>query len=82
MTAATVTDYLDINDPTVEVVVLTVSDGNTYTSKKFGKVRAVQATGQEDVDAHLNTVISGGTIAINYAGQTSKKVCLTIYGQK
>lgn len=32
MTAATVTKRLDVNDPTVEVVVLTATDTNTYTS--------------------------------------------------
>ena len=35
MTAATITNRLEINDPTKEVVVLTISDTETYISKKF-----------------------------------------------
>ena len=65
---------ITINNPS------TVTDGETYVSR-LSSVEMVQATGQEDVDAHLNTTISGRTITINYAGQTDKKVALTIKGR-
>jgi len=83
--AATVTTRLDVNNPTEEVVVLTASDTNTYTSKKFGKVRAVQATMMEDEGAlsiPLSIAFSGGTITINCTGLSSSKICVTLYGTK
>jgi len=79
MAAATVTEVLE-GVSAEENVVLTVTDGETYTSK-LSSIVGVQATGQEDVDAHLNCTISGRTITINYAGQTDKKVFLTIKGR-
>jgi len=82
MTAATVTKRIDLHDPNIEVVQLTVSDGETYTSRKFTRVTAATATGNEDVDAHLNVVTtdSTGVVTINYAGQTDKKITLVLYG--
>ena len=82
MTAATVTNRLEVNDPTMEVVQLTVTDGETYVSKKFGAITAAVATGNEDVDADLNVSFSGGTATINYASQTDKKVTLVLWGRK
>lgn len=84
MAAATVTERLDISDPTVEVVVVTASDTNTYVSKKFGSVSAVQATLMEDAGAlsiPLSCDISGSTVTINATGLSSLKVCLTLYGR-
>jgi len=85
MAAATLTDNLEINDPSCEVVVLTASDTNTYVSKKFGSVLAAQATLMEDTTTlaiPLSLGISGATVTINCTGLTSKKVCLTLYGRK
>ena len=85
MTAATVTARVDVNDPTKEVVVLTASDTNTYVSRKFGAVDAVQATIMEDAGAlsiPLSCGISGATVTINCTGLSSLKVCLTLYGRK
>ena len=85
MTAATVTTRLDVNSPTEEVVVLTATDTNTYVSKKFSTVTAVQATLMEDAGAlsiPLSCGISGSTVTINATGLLSKKVCLTLYGRK
>lgn len=66
-----------------EHVQLTVSNAETYVSK-LSKVEIVQATGNEDVDAHLNAVISADnrTITLNYAGQTDKKVSLSMFGRR
>ena len=84
MTAADVTDRVEINDPTKEVVVITASDGETYLSKKFGSVRAVQATLNSDSGAAmavpLSCAISGATVTIYGTGLSDLKVCLTLYG--
>jgi len=82
MAAATVTNRLEVNDPTVEVVQLTVSDGETYVSKKFGTITGAIATGNSDVDADLNVTFSGGTATVNWAGQTDKLLTLVLYGRK
>lgn len=87
MTAATITQYVSVPIPNIEVVQLTASDGETYTSKKFSKVLGCVATGNADVDAHLNAVPTDGSagapasIAINYAGQTDKLITLIIFGK-
>ena len=85
MTAATITDQLEINDPTKEVVVLTITDGETFSSKKFASVRAVNFAFNEDM-ATLAVVpgfaISGNTITFHCTGVTDKKVCVTLYGRK
>jgi len=78
MTAATITTTVEAGLAD-EYVVLTVTDGETYTSKLSSPVMCF-ATGQEDIDAHLNTTISGRTITINYASQTDKKVALHVVG--
>jgi len=85
MAAATVTDRIEINDPTKEVVVVTATDTNTYVSKKFGTVRAVQATLMQDAGAlsiPLSCDVSGGTVTLNATGLSALKVCLTLYGTK
>lgn len=84
MTAATITTkaYEYDHDPGKETVVLTVTNAETYTSVKFKTITAAQATGNEDVDAHLNVTFSGQTATINYDGQTDKLVTLTLWGIK
>jgi len=85
MTAATITDTLGINDATKEVVLLTVSDGETYVSRVFSEVIAVQATVNEDfglISIPLSCDVSTATVTINATGLTDKKVCLTLYGRK
>lgn len=85
MAAATVTARLEVNDPVTEVVVVTASDTNTYVSKKFGSVTAVQATIMEDaatLSIPLSCDVSGATVTINCTGLSALKVCLTLYGRK
>jgi len=87
MALATVTTRIPVSDPNVEVVQLTASDGETYTSQKFSIVAGVVATANVDVDAHLNAVPTNGSsgaaasIAINWAAQTDKLMTLVIYGK-
>ena len=82
MTEATVTNRLEVNDPTCEVVVLTVTDGETYISKKFGTITGAIATGNAAVDADLWVTFSGGTATIGWASQTDKALTLVLYGRK
>lgn len=85
MTEATVTERLEVNNPCEEVVILTATDTNTYVSKKFGKIRAVQATYMEDTTTltiPISCDVSGTTVTLNATGLSAKKVCLTLYGAK
>ena len=82
MAAATITRYLEVNDPTCEVVVLTASDGETYVSKKFATILAAVATANSDDDAELNVTYTGGTTTINFASVTDKLVTLVLWGRK
>ncbi|KKL90974.1 hypothetical protein LCGC14_1899400 [marine sediment metagenome] len=85
MTAATVTERLEVNDPVTEVVILTATDADTYVSKKFGIVKGAQATIMEDAGAltiPLSLGISGATVTINCTGLSALKICLTLYGRK
>lgn len=81
MTLATVTLDLNINDPTMEVVQLTVSDGETYVSRKFSTITAAVVSGNQDNDAHINVTFSGATATINYASQTDQLVTLVLFGR-
>jgi len=85
MTEATVTTRLEVNDPVSEVVLLTVTDGETYISKKFGTVVAVQATFNEDQGSltyPISCAISSGTVTLHCEGLSDQKVCLTLHGHK
>ena len=85
MTQAEVKTRLEVNSPTEEVVVLEVDDGETYISKKFSTVTAVQATLNEDtadLTIPISCAISGGTVTIHGTGISSDTICLTLYGRK
>lgn len=85
MTAATLTSNLEVNDPTVEVVILTISDNETYVSKKFGTVTGVNFAFNEDMSTLAvvpGFAISGSTITFHCTGVTDKLVCVTLYGKK
>jgi len=84
MTAVTLVDDLEVNDPGVEAVVVTASDGNTFTSKKFGDVRTAQATLQEDtttLSIPISCAISGGVVTLHCTGLSSTKVALELRGK-
>ncbi len=80
MAAATVTRTIPTYSTNMEVVVLTVSDGETYTSKKFGTITAAIATANEDDDAELNVTYSGAVATLNFASVTDKLVTLMLWG--
>lgn len=63
-----------------EVVLLEVSDGETYTSSLSKPLVAI-ATAQADDDGEINCVISGRTITINAAGMSDKAIALVVKGR-
>ena len=80
MTAATVLKYLNIAQPSMEVVTLTCTDGETFKSRKFSTVTGVLVTGNHDTDADINATWSGATVTVNWNGVTDKTVTLLIFG--
>jgi len=84
MTAATITARVRTQDPTREVVVLTVTDAETFTSEKFGNVEAANATWNEDLGATAIPgpflAISTNVVTIHAGGVTDKKLCLELFG--
>jgi len=84
MTEATITERIDVNDPTKEVVVLTVSDGETYISRKFSTVVAAQVTLMEDTTTltyPVSLAVATSTVTLHCEGVSDKKMCLTLYGR-
>lgn len=84
MAAATIIDQVNewAHTPFEEEVTLTVSDGETYTSRKFAVIRSAHVTANADDDAALNVTFTGAVATINWASVTDKKVTLTLKGQQ
>jgi len=80
MTAVTFEQEIFNGDPGVELVLVTVTDGYTYVSKKFGKVIAAHAQHQTDADGYVNCTCSGATVTINAASASGVSMLLTVYG--
>ena len=69
-----------IHDPTMEVVELTVTDGETYTSRKFRTVLGAIITRTEDTDGYTNVVPSGQTVTIHGASASDTDMTLLLFG--
>jgi hypothetical protein len=80
MAEATITRKIQTAQSTEEAVVLTVTDGETYTSRKFNTITGAVVSGNEDIDAHINVTYLGAVATINYDGQTDKLVTLRLWG--
>jgi hypothetical protein len=84
MAVATLTDTIETREPDREVVVLTISDAETYTSKKFATVRAVNFSFNEDMGTLAvvpGFAISGDTLTFHCTGVTDKLVCVELIGK-
>ena len=84
MVAATITDRIPTRETSREVVVLTISDGETFTSEKFATVRAVQASFNEDMGALAvvpGFVIADNVITFHCTGVTDKLMCVELIGK-
>ena len=83
MTAATITTAITTHEPDHEFVVLTATDGETYTSLKFGTVLWAGVSYMEDMGTAMTPVscaVSTNTITIHADGVTDKKVALHVVG--
>jgi len=82
MAAATIINQINnwAHMPGMEVVTLTVSDGETYVSKKFKTILAAIATANADDDAELNVTFTGQTATINWASVTDKAATIALWG--
>ena len=81
MAAATVLQYMDIHVPFLEVVVIEVSDGETYESRKLRVVDAVIPGLNSDNDlAGFNATRSGKTVTVNHTGAADRRVTLLLVG--
>ena len=81
MTAATVTTRFRGPELAHEYVILTVTDGETYTTD-MSSPQIAFATTQANDDGEVNCTISSRTVTINAAGMTDKKIGLHIVGYK
>ena len=70
-------------DPNVESLVGTVTDTETYTSRKFKNIDTVQATINEDAGSlslPLSVVVSTNEITVNCTGLSDLKCAFEIRG--
>jgi len=81
MAAADETTYVNVTHPDMEVVVLELTDGETWKSRKFSTVLAVFPSWGEDTDGDINWTQSAGTITINAAGASDSVICLLVFGR-
>ena len=82
MVAATVLQYVDIHIPFLEIVVIEVSDGETYDSRKLSVVDAVLPGLNSDNDlSGFNATRSGKTVTINHTGTADRRVTLLLAGR-
>jgi hypothetical protein len=79
MTAATVNNRYK-EHLAEEVIIATVSDGETVTSS-LSKPLVALATAQADDDGEINCTISGRTITVNAAGMTDVKIAILVKGR-
>ncbi len=86
MADATIIGEVDIHSPGVEVVKLTASDGETYTSRKFANIgtafAALNVPSAGLTDEVVSVTWSGGVATIEIVGTdtTDLAISLVIYG--
>jgi len=85
MTAVTITDRIPTRIPDHEEVVVTATDGYTFTSEKFGTVRAVHATIAEDAGSLSipvsYAISSNNIVTLHCTGLSANAVHLTLIGK-
>ena len=88
--AATITKYIDIQIPAMEVVMLSATDADTYKSRKFKYVEGAIACINEDTNDSIsvcnsdNSPIDGtnDTIRLNGSSLSTTGVILFLFGDK
>ena len=81
MTAATITARIAKRIPNEEVVVLTASDGETFTSEKFASVLSAGVSVMEDCNTPVSCSVSGAVVTIHGTSVTDKLVRLIVEGK-
>ena len=84
MTAATILQkiYNWIHVPGMEVVSLTLTDGETYQSKHFNTLLGAVVCSNNDNDNHINVEISGAVATVNWNSATDLACTLILFGKK
>lgn len=80
MTAATVSEWVSLPVPTMELVLLTLTDGETFVSRKFKAPKAAIPFWMENTDGDINATISSQTVTVNAAGASDSSIGLLIIG--
>jgi hypothetical protein len=86
MAEATIIGEVDVHSPGVEVVKLTASDAETYTSRKFANIGAAIATlnvaSAGLTDEVVSVTVSGAVATIELVGTdtTDLAITLVLYG--
>ncbi len=81
MVEAILLNDLEANVPGQDVVVLEVTDGETWASRKLGKITGVIVGHNVNTDnANINTPWSGNVVTINANGVTNEKMTLLMFG--
>lgn len=82
MTAVTVVTYIEVADPSKEVVNVTATDAYTYLSRKFKTITGcIAVCNTAAVTNAINPTFSGQTVTINCNGLSGANVTLEIYGK-
>ncbi len=74
--------YEWVHIPSMEVVELTVSNGETYISTKFKNIRGAIITHSEDNDGYTNVTFSGATATIYTTASADTNMTLVLFGEK
>jgi hypothetical protein len=80
MVDATITKYIEVADPAMEVVYLTYSDTNTYTSRKFKTITGAIATTNADAQNDIQVGFATNVATLNCAGASSSVCTLVLFG--
>ena len=81
MTAAEVNYFVEGLPSYMEAVQLEVTDGETYTSRKFKIVHAALVCMNTNTDAHVEVITDGSeTVTIGSVGGSDETMSLLLFG--
>lgn len=80
MASGTVTKVIQTADPTNEVVILDLDNGDTYSSRKFASLDGGHITVNESSTAGSATFTVSGQTATIYTTSSRQTVTLTLFG--
>lgn len=80
MTAADVTEFVNLPIPSMELVILELTDGETYVSRKFKAPKVAIPFWMVDTDGDINATISSQTVTVNAVGASDSAIGLLVIG--